>query len=151
MATQKEIKEIAREVDDPPLSDVLLVAKIVGLRQDKARIAAALKKASTELVDRLKERGVTEEQIGDDLVVISPKLHTEYDCKGLDGLRNCATDDQLWLTIKQLPSGKQLTALSDLAGASAKAVIASAKRKIDTGTTLVRIKKPRRRGRGKSG
>lgn len=143
MARQKEIPEIKKELGEAEFSDIQLVEKIIGLRQDKARVAGELKRTITELADRLIERGVTEAPVGDQVVIIGPKLLTEYDLATLTSLRNCVTDEQVWMTVKQLPSGKQLKALSDLGGASAKAVIASAKRKIETETIVLKIKKPR--------
>jgi hypothetical protein len=140
---QVSMKEIVREVDGPELSDIDLVARILDLRQEKARVSDACKNAQETLVERLVERGVTEAEIGDHLITISLKLLTQYDSATLKSLKNCAVgEDDLWMVITQSPSTKQLQALSDKTGAAGKAVIASAKRKIDTETTLLKIKKP---------
>jgi len=138
------MQEITKAVDGE-FTDIQIVERILSLRQDKTRAADALKRTTEELAQRLIDRGVTEAEVGDHLVMIGPKLLTEYDQNTLGSLKNCVTDDQVWITFKQLPSGKQLKGLSDLAGATAKAVIASAKRKIETDVTTVRIKKPRRK------
>ena len=141
--TQKEIQGIYVS-ESAGLNDIQLVEKIIGLRQDKKRIQGALAKSTSDLAQRLIDAGVEELDLGDQIIAISPKLLNEYDIAALNGLRNCATDDQAWLVLKQLPSGKQLKELSFIAGASAKAVITSARRKIDTGTMLVKIKKPKK-------
>ena len=133
------------------LSDILLVERIIDFRQDKKRIAGQIKRDIQELADRLTSRGVTEAMAGTHLLTIAPKLLKDYDTGKLNGLRNCVTDDQLWLTIKSNPSNKQMSALSDLGGAPAKSVIAAAKREIDTGTITLRIRKPRKRGKAKRG
>jgi hypothetical protein len=138
---QSEIVDISTQVDGD-LTDIQLVEQILGLQQDKKRIADALKRTQQQLARRLANRGVTEEQIGDHRIVVDRKLLTYYDQNTLASLKNCTTDDQVWITFKQIPSGKQLKALSDLAGASAKAVISSAKRKDETDTIIVKIKKP---------
>lgn len=142
MERQKGIPEITKVVDGE-FTDIQLVEKINELRQDKKRVANALKTAIETLAGRLIERGVTETTVGDQLVIVGPKLLTEYDQGNLSSLKNCVTEEQIWLTFKQLPSGKQLKALSELGGASAKAVIASARRKIETDNIVLKIKKPR--------
>ena len=125
------------------LTDIQLVENIIQFRQDKKRAAGAEKRSTDSLVKRLVKRGVTEAKVGDQLVEISPKLLTEYDQTVLASLKKCVTEDQVWLTLKELASSKQLKALSELGGASAKAVIASALRKIETDTIVLKIKKPK--------
>ena len=155
-ATQQKMREITKELDGGEFTDLQLVERILRLRAEKGQAADALKQSTQELAERLQARGVTEATIGERLIVIGPKLLTEYDQGTLKSLEPCCTADQVWLTIRSVPSGKQLRALSDLAGAPAKAVIASAKRKIETDTLVVRIKKPKqpkqpRNGRGRRG
>jgi hypothetical protein len=140
---QSEIVDISNEVDGE-LTDIQLVERVLELQQDKKRIVDGLKRTQEQLARRLARRGVTEELIGDHRIVVDRKLLTYYDQNTLASLKNCTTDDQVWVTFKQIPSGKQLKALSDLAGASAKAVISSAKRKDETDTIIVKIKKPRK-------
>jgi len=143
LAIQEAIPDIKKDLDGGELSDIQLVERIIRLKAERIQVTDELKASTKDLAERLIKRGVTEATIGDKLVVVNPKLLTEYDQTTLLSLKQCVTDDHLWLTVRQLPSGKQLKALSDLSGAAAKAVIASAKRKIDTGVQTVRIKKPR--------
>ncbi len=146
MTGQTAIQEIAKAVDGD-LTDIQLVERIIGLQQDKKRVADALKRTISELAQRLVDKGVTEETIGEHLVVVSQKLLTDYDQTTLSSLRQCVTEDQVWLAFKQLPSSKQLKAVSEQAGAAAKSVIESARRKNETGQTVLRIRKPRKPGR----
>lgn len=149
MDTQTEIKTVVESADGPELSDLDLVARVLDLGADKKRVGLSLKRHLDKLAARLRAKGVTEDLIGDHRVTIDPKTKVEYDSKTLKSLEPCVTSDQVWLTIRQVGSGKQLKALSDLGGASAKAVIASAKGKIETGETVVKIKKPRKPRAGK--
>ena len=137
-------KPLPETTEEGGLTDLILVQRIKDLRQTKDQTAGKIKHAVEELVRRLVEKGVTQATIGEDLILISPKLLTEYDSKGLESMRAAGvTDDLLWLVSKQIPSGKQLKELSDRGGAAVKSVIASAKRKIDSGTTTLKIKKPK--------
>ena len=68
---QKAIEEVVRSVDVPELSDIDLVARILDLRSEKARIADAHKKAQQSLIDRLVDRGVTEAYIGEHVVSVT--------------------------------------------------------------------------------
>ena len=122
--------------------------RIIRLKQDKAQAHEALKRTIDELAQRMSDRGVSEAQIGEHFIVVSPKLLTDYDQNTLGSLKNCVTQEQIWVTFKQLPSGKQLKALSDLAGASAKAVIQSARRKNETDVVTIKMKKPRKHKNG---
>lgn len=142
MARQKGIPEVVKAVDGE-FTDIQLVEKINELRQDKKRVTNALKTVIETLAGRLIERGVSEATVGDQLVIIGPQFLTEYDQGDLASLKHCVTEEQIWLTFKQLPSDKQLKALSELGGASAKAVIDSARRKIETDNIVLKIKKPR--------
>ena len=143
MPTRKEISEIATAVDGE-FTDIQLVENILNMRQMRAESSGKLKRFGERLAQRLTERCVTEETIGDHLVQIGPKMLTEYDKATLGGLRKCATGDQVFLTITQVPSGKQLKALSEIGGAPVKEVVAKAKRKIETDVIVVKIKKPRK-------
>ena len=128
------------------LTDLLLAEKIIELQQDKARVVTASKRYQEEMVRRIQDKGLEELKIGDELIVkVQPKLLTEYDPITLGNLNNCITDDKLWYIVQNAPSGKQLIAMSEIGGTSAKAVIASAKKKIDTGTKLLKFKRPKKK------
>lgn len=131
------------------LSDLQLVERIIALRQDRKRIAGALRDATSELADRVLKTEHAEIVTDDLLIQAGPKCVTDYDQTTLASLRQCTTEDQIFSVVKQVPSGKQLKAISQLAGASAKAVIASATRRIETDTMTVKIKKRPKRRRGR--
>lgn len=138
LAETREFKE---------LSDIDLVERIQTALQEQKRFGGVAERGKNELVLRLTDRGVTEAEIGERLVTIGPKMLAEYDVSTLAGLKKTTTDEQIFKAVTQVPSGKQLRAISDQAGATAKAVIASAKRKIETDKIVVKFKKPRRNGR----
>lgn len=144
---QTAMQDIATQVDGD-FTDLQLVENIQTASQEKKQWAAKLKRFQEALAQRLKERGITELQVGEDIVTIGPKMLSTYDQVTLGSLKQCVDDDKLWLVIKGIPSGKQLKELSQISGAAAKAVIESAKRKLETDTIVVKIKKPRKpRGR----
>lgn len=130
--------------DKAELTDIQLVEQIIQFRTEKKRFTDALKRTIEELYDRIKKRGVTEVNIGDQLVIAGLKSETRFDLATLKSLKQCITPDKIELTFFQVPSGKQLKALSEIGGASAKAVIASARKKYETDTPVLRIKKPRK-------
>lgn len=144
MARQTAMKTIVTEIDGE-FTDLQLAERIKRLKDDKQAAHDGLKNAEQQLADRLIERGVTEAEIGDEVWSITEQALTEFALAGLTKLGECTTDEQRLLVIKQLPSGKQLKELSSIAGASAKAVIESAKQKIMTGKTLLKCKKPKKK------
>jgi hypothetical protein len=144
------MREIITEVDGGEFTDIQLVERIIRLKHEKADRTDALKRTQEELAQRLIDRGVTEIEVtlpddGECVVSVAPKMLADYDQNTLASLKNCTTEDQVWLAFKQVPSGKQLKALSELAGAAAKAVIESAKRKNETDVQVIKIKKPRKK------
>ena len=146
-ATAAAIKMIETEVDGvdrDELSDIDLVSAILETRAEKARLAGGLKRLETTLAERLTSRGVTEATVGENLVLIAPKMLTRYDSTTLKSLKPCGIgEDELWDVFIEFPNSKQLNSLSEKHGAAAKAVIASAKKRDKTDTTVVKIKKPR--------
>jgi hypothetical protein len=143
MNRQKKIEEVTKQVDGE-FSDLQLVQNIITAQNEKAKWTAKLKMFKEQLAERLVERDVTEATIGEDIVTISPKMLNSFDHDTLASLKNCTTDDQIRLIIQGIPSSKQLKELSAIGGAAAKAVIESAKRKMETDTIVVRIRKPRK-------
>lgn len=149
MNSQSAIPQITVQVDGE-FTDIQLVENIRTAEAEKSKWSAKLKLFKEQLAERLTDRGVTQAQIGDDVVTIGPKMLAAFDHNTLCSLRQCVSEDQVRLVVQGIPSGKQLKELSSIAGASAKAVIESAKRKIETDTIVVRIKRPRKpSGRGK--
>jgi hypothetical protein len=143
MNNQTAIPEITIQVDGE-FTDLQLVENIRSCEAEKAKQANKLKLFREQLVTRLQERGVTQAQIGDDVITIGPKMLGTFDHNTLASLKNCTTEEQVRFVIQGIPSGKQMKELSTIAGASAKAVIESAKRKIETDTIVVKIKRPRK-------
>lgn len=125
-------------------TDLQLVERIKTFREQKAAAHKGLQNAEKALAKRLMEAGLSEKQIGDEIVVVTPQALTEFTLVGLAKLGNCTTDEQRLLVLKQLPNGKQLKELSAIAGAPAKSVIESAKTKTLTGKTLLKIKRPKK-------
>jgi hypothetical protein len=141
---QGELGSIVSEVDgDDDLNDIQMVEKIIRLKVTQIATRDELQRTTKKLVDRLQARGVTEPiRIGDHMVTVGHKVLTEHDAGTLTSLKACVTDELAWKTLTQVPSGKQLKVLSDAAGAAAKAVIASSRRKMETDTPVLKIKKP---------
>jgi hypothetical protein len=140
---QLAIQEIEREVDGPELSDLDLLQRIIDSKRECKRLTGLCTRDTTKLVGRLTNRGVTEADIGERHVEIGPKVLNAYDSKTLGSLRNCVDFELLLLVTKEVPSGKQLKAISEHAPPTAKAVIESARRKIETETIVLKIKKPK--------
>jgi hypothetical protein len=135
-------------VDRDELSDIDLMSAILDERQEKLTHAGRLKRLEATLVERLKHDGVTEREIGEKLVLIAPKMLTRYDGTTLKSLKPCGIgEDELWDVFIKFPNSKQLNDISEKHGASAKAVIASAKKRDETDTTVLKIKKPSKKKR----
>lgn len=146
MNNQAGIPEIVSEVDGE-FTDLQLVENIRLMEQEKNKSTAKLKMFRESLVRRLVDRGVTQAQIGEDVVTIGPKMLAAFDQNTLKSLRGCTTDEQVRLVFQGIPSSKQLKELSSLSGAATKAVIESARRKIETDVIVVKIKRPRKPNR----
>lgn len=143
MAKQKEMSEITKAVDGE-FTQLQLVENIRTADQEYKQWRARLKKFKEMLAQTLIDKGVTEATIGEDLIVISPKMLSSFDLTDLCALDTITTEEQIRKVVKQIPSGKQLTALSDLGGAAVASVIKGARRKLETDTIIVKIKKPRK-------
>jgi hypothetical protein len=138
-------QQIAETNEFKGLTELQLAEKIIELSQDKKRVAGALKRTKEELSTRIINQGKTEMTLDDGRTIcISPKMLTEYNVTTLKSLENCMDIQKVFQVVRQVPSGKQLQALSDIGGASAKAVIASAKHKVETDTKILKIKQPRK-------
>jgi len=153
MPKQLKIESIEKETNpNSGLTDILLVDRIIGLRAELDHKRKCLKDSLAELAERIEGRGSTTETIGEYQVTVSDKTKSEHDLTTLLSLKPCVSEEKIASVALQIPSSKQLKELSELGGASAKAVIASSKRKIDTGEKKVRICKPKQRrprGRGR--
>jgi hypothetical protein len=143
------MRDIKTELDGGELTDIQLVERILRLKAEKGQAASALKSSEQDLAERLQGRGVTEEMIGDRLIIVNHKLLTQFNQGTLKSLDQCCTADQVSQVVRSVPSGKQLRALSEMAGASAKAVIESARSRVETDTLIVRIRKPRKARKGR--
>lgn len=141
---QEEMTPIVREVDGDELTDIQLVEKIIRLKAERDANRDSLKRATEDLAKRVMRSGESEMTIGDHRVCAGMKMRTEYKVATLKSLTNCVTSEQILLAVTQVPSGKQLKAISEQGGAAAKAVVESAKQKIETDTMTVSIKKPRK-------
>ena len=167
-AIQREIREISVEVDGSEFTDLQLAEQIEQDRIEKKRYSDAEKRHIKELAQRMVERvdkgelapnenGVLELELGEGetarRLVLSHKRLKDYDQTKLSQLRKCASDENIFLVFKQMPSGKQLQALQKLVGAAAKSIIDSSKEENETDVLLLKIKKPRKKsaGRGRGG
>ena len=140
---QEEIKSIVLEVDGPELSDIQLVEKLIRLNAERDAVKDARKRTIEELAKRVMAYG-EELTVGEYRVVAGPKMKTEYSTSTLLSLKNCVTEEQVWRAVIQVPSEKQLKAINEQGGAAAKAVVESARQKIETDVMTVKIKKPRK-------
>ena len=143
MDTQKDLNEITKAVDGE-FTRLQLVENIHTSDQEYKQWGAKRKRFRWLLATSLIEEGVTEATVGEEVVTIDHKMLASFDRPTLSALARCTTDDQRILVMKGIPSGKQLKELQNIAGAAAKAVIESARRKIETDTIIVKIKKPKK-------
>lgn len=167
-AAQRDMREIVKDVDGGEFTDIQLAENIESCRVEKKRYSDAEKRYIKELAQRMLERvdkgeiqpnenGILELELGEGetarRIVVSHKHLKDYDQNQLAKLRTCASDEKIFLVFSQMPSGKQLKALSDVVGAAAKSIIDAAKRDNETDVWVLKIKKPKKvktgRGRGR--
>ena len=147
---QKEFKEVVKDVDGD-LSPLQLAEQLIGFEQDAKRIRDGQKRVKAKLVQYSLDKGVRESPVGDLVLVISPKFLKVYNKAALAKLKGCTTPEQILRVLTELPSGKQLKALIEQAGATAASVINGATSKDDTGDWTVKLRKPRKSGGRRGG
>lgn len=130
------------------LKDIDLAEKLVSLTSQIKSLQGCKAEVIKELSARIMKTGSEELKIDEEtLIVLKPQTKKEYDLSKLVTLKNMVDKDKLFVVLTNVPSGKQLAALSDIAGAAVQSVVNASIQRYETGKINIKIRKPAKRRR----